>query len=556
MKTIIGIDFSTSSTVCCYKFENDQSLHFVFDQWGNNSLNYMPSAIFAFNNSNVQHYGVQALADNNNNEDGVLITNFKLMLLERDDEIRRQGENYIKLFLRELFNKFRMQTMNGGITEKVVRLSYPAKWTDSMILFMKQAVCEAGFCDLPDEVEAVKEPVAALADIQNSELDNKDLLEHLRSGSLMKVLMIDMGAGTSDICILPARMVNGIIQPEGAEKSYPSVDNPILCGGREIDAILQNHIVNYVFNHEIMTPLTKQTNGTALLSLNQIRGWFELQEAKTWKEDVSNRYNENLNVAFPQQIKKGLSYLPISNKECIWNDFYLDKKVFYQITKEHWVKLSKLIDEALEYANISSDDIDLAFATGGHSQWFTVNDMLRSKFPKLAHDPWRLVPIDNPSYSVARGLCNIGDLKPKYTTVNNVWVKIKIAEYDEEPELIVKAGEDVGEKHTIVRDVILERNLIFGQHNFPIEIDFYEGSSLKTARKKQIVTNSDNNSFLGRLLSVILFIPIFFDADFLFHFEMNLTMKEDGTIDLNGHVIVDNRDYTKKEFTYSDFIEV
>jgi molecular chaperone DnaK (HSP70) len=158
---------------------------------------------------------------------------------------------------------------------------------------MKQSVVDAGF-GTADTVFGETEPTAAIyATFTNHEAMLKE--QQLVAQEIpINVMMLDMGAGTSDVTIfrfMADKQNKFHIGHDGKIISHPAVDNAYLCGGREIDRLLCDYNLNYlrqVFPGSEVHDGLKQKNESGI---------------KEWKEThVSPRLQENLSASLPGEM--------------------------------------------------------------------------------------------------------------------------------------------------------------------------------------------------------------------------------------------------------------
>ena len=419
MKLIVGIDFGTSTTIVKYKIEGNDTIVSIKDSDGVSDI--IPTAIFRPTSTDAQTlYGKVAISRFNGGEEGELITNFKMGLLSSDPNVIEKSKSQIKEFLRYVYTCFYDQTKGLNYTDSEIYVSYPAKWSSSLAQFMKEAVREAGFCGT---IHGVFEPVAAVQNALHSHVKRLQESELLGVNKPLNILMLDMGAGTSDIYIFPLTLENcdgiyKVIPQKGTP--YPSIDDPSLCGGCEIDKMLQELIHDHL----------KKTLSFDDDQLNQI---FTLSDAKRWKDEhLSNTLKDNQSAGLPNKILstiKALESFLDKNKLEAAKNFTINRSSFEEKTKTHWETLYRMIQSAIalhaKTYNISAEDIDLVLLTGGHSAWYTVpklfnGDGIRgnigvdhihegqtvsaSHFSKIEKEPWRILSDPLSQESVAKGL--------------------------------------------------------------------------------------------------------------------------------------------------------
>lgn len=429
--TIIGIDFGTSATVVkvknYYEGMNDSDCQPLMI--GGSTI--IPTLVFERKNDGKLFFGRDAESEYKAGSEGVLHRNFKMDLLI--PERKENAQRLIKEFMKYLYQQFLLQKPQLNVSDTVkTYISYPAKWTPEIITFMKQSVVDAGF-GTADTVFGETEPTAAIyATFTNHEAMLKE--QQLVAQEIpINVMMLDMGAGTSDVTIfrLMADNQNKFhIGHDGKIISHPAVDNAYLCGGREIDRLLCDYNLNYlrqVFPGSEVHDGLKQKNESGI---------------KEWKEThVSPRLQENQSASISGEmmtlIKMLRSFSP-NMQNIAYPD--LDRTAFETATKEHWRQLHTLITDAVAKAAEvipeikGPEDIDLMIVTGGHSQWYCVREMCLGhsvaglspiNFKKIIDNPKRLLSEARPQETVANGLV-FRDLSfdITHTSANNLWIQL------------------------------------------------------------------------------------------------------------------------------------
>ena len=569
-KLIVGIDFGTSTTVVRYKLEGaDANSIMPLRDPGKTDSHIIPSCIFIPNDSDTHTYGYEALQQKaNSNDKGKLITNFKMGLLDGDEQEQEQSKQYIKEFLTFVYQAFANQTLGVDYDGLRVYISHPAKWPSDSVKFMKQAVREAGFIrnEKTDSVESCNEPKAASYEMLKNHLTEWQNSRLLTIDEPINVFMLDMGAGTSDIMIFKLSIDENGNPLISDMLKYPSNDNPILCGGREIDVKLQECVISHCSKY--------------LKDMDE--SLFGINEAKGWKERISSVLKSGQTVNLPNDISVPLRWFihDEGKREAIISGFSLSNYDFESLTKDHWKNLYTLINGAItkyqETYGVGAEDIDALFLTGGHARWYTIPNLFNGKgvcgmigcdyendkgvvkslnFEKLRNDPWRMFMNALPHETVARGLCLQGEgIKIVETSANSVWVKLTINDKSTDLIQVVKAGKDIIPlSNGISRKIIMKKNSVFGNLHFDISFDIYIGNCIETAEHKVLkLSNEDDNGVLSRFAYAIFLIPIVASLDYIFEIKAAIDITESSEINISGDLYVDGQ--KKEHFTNDDLV--
>lgn len=456
MARIIGIDFGTSTTVVKYMDEGDNDVKVVTDADGGSVI---PSAVYrtpegkyAFGCEAITLHDYSELYKCDDNvETGEFFTNFKMDLLDQQNSQKREkAEELIALFFKEHIIKLIQKTIPDlHYKEYVLALSFPAKWTPGMSDAIERIAKNAGFN--ATAIIRKNEPTAAVLNmIYKHKL-------HLTESGILKVnkpihiFMLDMGAGTTDIAIFRFMVdENGKYTVDNLFP-YPSIDNPYLCGGREIDDILYNYVQECFKRCGVEFEFSKQF-------------------IKEWKDTLlSECLKHNLTI---NKLPNGIACnLPKEDFARLTQIFYIDRSVFEAKTCDHWRNLYKLIESSVkEYKrlyNKGAEDIDLLCLTGGHSKWYTVENLFNGegvfgsigkvysndgsylqnviKFEKLIKEPYRIEKFldSKPQECVANGLCYYRNkhIDVYTTSANNIWVQLVINNVESEILEVVNYGQ-------------------------------------------------------------------------------------------------------------------
>lgn len=545
MKLIVGIDFGTSTTVVRYRMEDSEIIQSLKDANGTSDI--IPTVIFRNSDYDTTEYGVQALtsAAANGKE---CIANFKMDLL--DPEKREHAKELIEEYLKYIYSLFKEQTKGLYPTSTEINISYPAKWDDTMVKIMKDAVANAGF---EGKITGRKEPEAATRNMLNNHLKELQRAKLLGANKPLRIFMLDMGAGTTDISIFKLTIDDEGIPNITELLSYPSKEEVILCGGREIDKSLQSHILKYC----------------AEKGLNLMPDCVELSNVKNWKETtVSPRLKSEQPIPLPAAVSLALRF---SGRNDLIDGFSFDRSDFEQATKEHWKQLYNLIKSAMaQYKYAKPEDIDFVCLTGGHSAWYTIPKLFNGEgvcnyiakegkdpdalnFKKLKDEPWRMNAVLDalPHESVARGLC-LMDQRMIYVTPssNNVWVKINIDNEESEIIQVVNKLDDIlPVEKEISHEVNIPRNHVLGDLSVNAQIDIYIGETIENAEHRTLKFRQDEGGFWTRFWSFIFIFPIICPLLLLTKLTMKMVMTEEGILEIDGEFKVDN---SSAKFTYDD----
>lgn len=416
---IIGIDFGTSTTVV--RVHNIGSGNRIVPL-AINGQRTIPTIAFQAKDSSEMYYGYDAQAKYDSNVEGALYKNFKMDLISDDEAKRNQAEELIQGFLRYVYDQYQSM-LNAGTfdpaDEVKVYVSHPAKWNSYARTLMKQSVLNAGFCK-EEDIALKDEPTAAiLAVIHEKNVEQKQagmLHEHRK----YKAMMVDMGAGTTDIVLCTYQVANGKLEIDDIF-TYPSINTPGLCGGREIDDAIISEAEQFV------NRMQAKPSSSGEKVVNKLR-----RRVKKWKEmTISDVLRKGILLPEPDEISGFRDTLlefgvPVVNGS---ERFSISRKYFETFTSEHWRQWAQLLSgafdevEEAQYANIECpkrpEDVELLIITGGHSKWYIVPEYLLGKrgyidlpsinFAQIRRQTYRLVQSADPQETVAVGLCHLDE---------------------------------------------------------------------------------------------------------------------------------------------------
>ena len=223
--------------------------------------------------------------------------------------------------------------------------------------------------------------------------------------------------------------------------------------------------------------------------------------------------------------------------------------LFEQITHEHWEKLYALIEAAmLNYPYAHAEDIDLLCLTGGHSQWYLVENLFNGRgigtlgrageennhvcFSKLIRENWRISSIKEPypQISVAQGMCHIGNhITFNHRSANNVWIQFAINDKESAREKVM----DFSQELPYNTDLEMKLGTISQQYTKETNDDYrgyikvYTGTT-PDEDNFEIIPLSFTTGFLAAILNVK------YDVQA----QIKLTVEDNNIIRVNGHLIL------------------
>lgn len=394
-KRLIGIDFGTSTTVVHVKnyvdgkpADNDRtSVQYVdFDGQG-----MVPTLIQEA--EGAYYFGYDAKQPK---QEEIVYRNFKMDLENEDEEKRNKARELTEMFFKFLYETYEEQRIHfGTVQQEKTLVSYPAKWKRETRDFMVSCAERVGF----PNVHGMDEPTAALYSVCIQETERLEALGALEPGKSSYVLMVDMGAGTTDLAL--CKYTAGA----GAEilVTWPTTEQPLFFGGHEMDRILMDILTKYLLDNDFSEE-------------GVVRFLKQYEEAcKVWKENtISGALDQGKQVDFCffissifQVMGKTPGKFPVISRESLENTAggYL---------KLYAILINGMLEEARKKVNGFSggEMIDLVILTGGHSQWYFARDILTGEvntgipvlMEKLKRQPERMIRLSRPQETVARGM--------------------------------------------------------------------------------------------------------------------------------------------------------
>lgn len=391
VERLIGVDFGTSTSVIRVKrYENGKPIgekleakEVVFG--GNGAM--VPTLIMKKDDdASVSYFGYEA---QQKKKKFTNFHSFKMDLESSDPAKRTQARQLTEEFYAYLAKQYKSQSDGGHLgspddKERTI-ISYPVKWSEDTKNFMLETAKKVG---LPN-VTGMDEAQAAIQAVIVMSTDHLQKHGLLQNGVGTNILLIDMGAGTTDLVL--ARYVPGDELKTEVLNTWPQ-SGDIQFGGREIDNLLQN------FFREMLD------EDDAEMLFRRIGS----DKFKSWKEEtVSPALSKHDSVSDFEVLDSCVEMMGLDLE-----DYCLDRTALEKCLTDYLKQFPELINGCLQNVGMCGNDVDLVIVTGGHSQWYFVNDMLSGKMPqfgsldlpKIRENSARIIPISRPQETVALGL--------------------------------------------------------------------------------------------------------------------------------------------------------
>ncbi len=386
---IIGVDFGTSTSVIRVK---------RYDMYGNPLGERLDSREVTFSTgrtmlptiiqrtNSATYYGYEAMAPKRRAK---LFQNFKMNLESKSPMLRLAARRDTEEFFRYMACAYHEQSKSGHLgeadDEEHTIVSYPVKWSNETSEFLLEAARKAGF----PNVEGMDEAQAAIQGVLVQSAGYLSKQGYLKNNVPTNILLIDMGAGTTDLVL--TRYTPGENSKNEVLCTWPKT-NGIFFGGREVDSLL----VRYISKR-----LPEDRAGQVLDNCG-------IEKFKEWKEQlVSPTLLQNGIVQEFGELDNLLDLLGI-----VIDDYALDRYEFEDMAREYLKLFSKIVNGCIQESGLKGKDVDLVILTGGHSQWYFVNEMLRGEMTdygaillmKIITDKGRIIQTSRPHETVALGL--------------------------------------------------------------------------------------------------------------------------------------------------------
>lgn len=406
---LVGIDFGTSTSVVRVKRYQDGEP--IGDSYSSSGV--------TFGNGEGDTKAVTLVR---RNEDGgytcgaeaeepvpgsTIFREFKMRLESPVPEEQAEARELTKAFFRYLFERYDHQRSDLGAIDDEERtlVSLPVKWREETRRFMGQAAKEAGFMN----VTIMDEPTAALYAALCRKMGEINQQGLLRTGEPGYLLLVDMGAGTTDLAVCryfvdgrPGEIIRADRIKNEIVVTWPEGRNAATFGGREVDRVLEDYVESFLTGCGLPEAMAGQF----------VRGGGN-SAAKRWKENsVSKLLNEGKQVETCAFIANVMMLLPQQKPFPAFG-----REAFERILGEGLEQFRGLVAGCLQRASEAEPEVlakglDLVVLTGGHSAWYFVEEMMNGTMPGLElpqlerarREKSRVIRLTNPQETVALGL--------------------------------------------------------------------------------------------------------------------------------------------------------
>lgn len=316
---------------------------------------------------------------------GKLNANFKLL-----SEDNPEGQALIEQFFTYLRHCYETECTKlypdrAGEKEETM-VGYPVQWSENRRNAILAAAEKAGFQNVQGKNEAEASVICALTHCQ----------QELPKGRPISILVLDMGAGTTDLAFVEVRVEDGNLNTT-LRGVWPPKEQGDRFGGSDLDACLEGYVARWL-----------ESCGLDNMGAGFVQNYLSSNRPmlKSWKEnEVSKALSQNLEIT------------GCALGDWLFNLPGVTLKPFPAFGREGFEKLAKKeLDSFVRILASAPEewrrDTELVILTGGNSQWYWVSQLLleeNSRFgsvglPLLAGHPERLLALTFPTEVVSRGL--------------------------------------------------------------------------------------------------------------------------------------------------------
>lgn len=369
------------------------------------------------------------------------------------------------------------------IDDSDVYITVPANFNDDQRNYTLLAANRAGI----KNAELYDEPKAAILSYIHEETDKRPEDKLLNIDEKKRILVIDIGGGTCDICLQDVWNEDGsfMFNPIGT----PNREN---IGGIDFD----QRIATYLYDkYQTQFNLT-ENNFSQLLDISQEAKEKLSSEIVFYIEDELGEDESEVyqNSEWKNELQNVEDWIFPLNINGIRGDISLSVEEFTNvieplIVKNSFVSRNKeerdanknietLVNRTLEESDVSVDSIDYIFLTGGMAKCFTLKATLYSLFKICILAP------EEPFYAVSRGAALINkypliEEKANDRMSHSVMLELK----DGSLYTLISAGESVPVSNRVVEGKIFETSSRTG-----VSIALYEGKNEYDCQLRKINT--------------------------------------------------------------------
>lgn len=406
VQRLIGIDFGTSTSVVRVKRYKDgkpigdshASSGVIF---GNGESDTKAVTAVRVNAGGRLTCGREGLEPT---PDSTVYQEFKMDLESPDGETRSRARELTEAYFRYLYQWYDHQHSDLGEADdtETTIVSFPVKWREETRQFMVNAAADAGFKNVAAMDEASAALYATLCRKMN-DINDKGIL---RIGEPGYLLLVDMGAGTTDLAVCRYTVDNtgGVIRPEQIKNeivaTWPEDASAPTFGGREVDRVLEDFLTRYIQDCGLDANMARQ-----LVTGNS--------SVKPWKENaVSLALNQGKQVETCAFLNGYMMLLPNRKPFPAFG-----RNEFEAMLEDKLEQFKALVAGCLGHAaeqepELPDRGMDLVILTGGHSSWYFAEELLNGDMPGLAppqlervqKEKTRVMRLSNPQETVALGL--------------------------------------------------------------------------------------------------------------------------------------------------------
>jgi hypothetical protein len=450
---VIGIDFGTSNSALGFRDyeKTEDTLTPISDQIiiSENDSGVLPTLIIE-KNEYIENdlFAFNALR-RATSEDGLDVkSNFKMDLFdevseESKKEAVRLTEKYFTYFYKMYKNKDNLseESREGYQFETIITCPVRTQFTQKDILV--RAAQKAGFPNVQIEDEAMTVMRYAMG-----RADYRKLLENEYEGTDFKILIVDMGAGTTDMILYSLKANPAFDRNDMTEIAHwPEVGERKTLGGREFDQLLLDYCQEqgYINKDFIKTPTERRY---ALLLSKLSKENIISQKLKIGDTVEALGHMTQLAEEAPKSYRKSTNKINRSIVETMSHKFI----------EEFIHAIKKIIQEG----GIKESDLDFLILSGGGSRWYFIKDILLDKplstvalhekldLAKLKKNPTRIITDDEPQLTNLKGI-----LTPLQSMVlkSISWVEysMEIRIYGEMPNVPDSKHLLISKKHPMIQ---------------------------------------------------------------------------------------------------------